>query len=107
MARLLQSDGHPVRTTGDVAGAVSTLEKFSFDLIISDIGLLDGSGIDLLKRVQQDRPGMRSICMSGSSAELHVRASAEVGAICHLVKPVSIQKLREAIRQASHISARP
>ena len=51
MARLLRGLGHEVTTAGTIAAALEVSEAGEFDLIVSDIGLPDGSGLDLMRRV--------------------------------------------------------
>jgi CheY-like chemotaxis protein len=64
--------------------------------LISDIGLPDGTGLDLMKTLKGDRP-IKGIALSGFGMEEDVRRSREAGFHMHLIKPVSFQKLNEAI----------
>jgi CheY-like chemotaxis protein len=50
-----------------------------FDLIVSDIGLPDGSGLDLMRRVTAERGALPSIALTGFGTEEDIRRSREVG----------------------------
>ena len=52
MSRLLTGLGHRVTTAGTVADAWEAFQGGDFDLIISDIGLPDGTGLDLMRKVK-------------------------------------------------------
>jgi DNA-binding NtrC family response regulator len=101
IAQLLRRDGHDVKVAADLASARDVFAAYECDLVISDIGLPDGSGVELVADFRQQRPDVPAICMSGYGAEQDVRASSSAGTICHLTKPVTIQRLRQAIAQAA------
>lgn len=96
MARLLRRRGHNVRTVGCVREAEENPALGEIDLVISDIGLPDGSGFDLMRTLQA-RYGLRGIALSGYGTELDVRKSLESGFALHLTKPIDAQKLEDAI----------
>jgi CheY-like chemotaxis protein len=64
--------------------------------LISDIRLPDGSGLDLIRRLQSNRP-IRGIAISGFGTEQDQRRSREAGYETHLTKPVDFDRLLEAI----------
>ncbi len=84
----------------DVAGALAAVERESFDVLVSDIGLPDGSGTDVMRAVRA-RGAVPGIAMSGFGMEEDVRRSREAGFSEHLVKPVAFGKLKEAIRRVT------
>jgi CheY-like chemotaxis protein len=100
LARLLRLDGLDVQWAGTVAGAVELASAESFDVVVSDLGLPDGSGHDLMRRLLHDGP-VRGIAMSGYGMEDDLRQSREAGFVEHLVKPVNLPQLREAIRRVA------
>jgi DNA-binding response OmpR family regulator len=67
--------------------------------VVSDIGLPDGSGLDLMRELGQ-RWGLRGIALSGYGTEDDVRRSREAGFLQHLTKPVTPRALEAAIRDA-------
>ena len=99
MGRLLQRLGYQVKTAHTVASALETFGRDRFDLVISDIGLPDGSGLELMRQIRQGRD-VRGIALSGFGMEEDVRKSKEAGFFEHLTKPVNFQKLDAVIRQA-------
>ena len=96
LTRLLTNAGFIVVSASDVASALAAAERETFDVLISDLGLPDGSGNDVMRalRLRSDLPG---IVMSGYGREEDVRWSEEAGFSEHLVKPVDPVKLKEAI----------
>jgi len=99
LARLLRRCGHAVETASTVAGALAAIAARRFDLLISDIGLPDGSGTEVMRtlRLQQGAPG---ISLTGHGEEQCTRACAEAGFAVHLLKPVVFGTLVEAIERA-------
>ena len=99
MARLLRALGHEVREAGTLAGALEVARSERFDLIVSDIGLPDGSGLDLMRRVTAERGALPSIALSGFGTEEDIRRSREVGFSAHMTKPIDFSRLEAVIRQ--------
>jgi CheY-like chemotaxis protein len=99
MGRLLERLGYRVTTAHTVAAALDAFGRGRFDLVISDIGLPDGSGLELMRELRCQRE-IRGIALSGFGMEEDVRKSKEAGFLEHLTKPVNFQKLDAVIRQA-------
>ena len=101
MANLLRSLGHQVTVAGTVAGALDAVAKSEegLDLVISDLGLPDGSGLDLMRGLADH--GLPGIALSGYGMDEDVQRSRDAGFAVHLTKPIAVQTLREAILQAT------
>jgi PAS domain S-box-containing protein len=99
MRDLLQYEGHRVQTAGDVATAVELATNEGFDLMISDLGLPDGSGIDLMRQLRARGVSMPGIALSGYGQEQDVRESLQAGFAMHIVKPVGVDQLLDALAQ--------
>jgi len=99
LTRLLAAMGHEVRCAASVHGALEIAAAEPFDLLISDIGLPDGSGWELMRQLKGIRPIM-AVALSGFGAEEDLRKSREAGFIAHLVKPIDVTKLEQFIEQA-------
>lgn len=99
MQRLLKKFGHDATVAGTVAAALAKLKNEKFDLLISDIGLPDGSGYDLMRQSASFRPP--AIAVSGFGMDDDLARSKEVGFLEHLTKPIDATVLENAIRQAS------
>lgn len=98
LSRLLQSSGYFVKTAGDVATALQIAASEPFDLLISDVGLPDATGYTLMQKIRETY-SMKGIAMSGYGMDEDIRKSLEAGFNEHLVKPVNIQALEQAIQR--------
>ena len=100
LARLLRRHGHDVLTACTVKGALLLASTNSFDLVISDLGLPDGSGIDLMRQLAQQY-GLRGVALSGyGMAEDRVRTQ-QAGFLAHLVKPINFEQLQNVLQQVA------
>lgn len=96
LSRLLSKCGHEVATVDCVQGALKFLDSERFDILISDIGLPDSSGYELVREAKQ-RQSLKGIALSGFGAEDDVRRSMEAGFDYHMTKPVNFQDLRSLL----------
>ncbi|HWP39782.1 MAG TPA: response regulator, partial [Tepidisphaeraceae bacterium] len=96
ISRLLQGLDYDVRTAGSVQSALQAARNEKFDLLISDLGLPDGSGLDLMRELRQ-MYHLKGIAVSGYGMEEDIRRSRDVGFSVHLTKPISLEKLQAAI----------
>ena len=105
MARLLRTLAYAVTVAPDVQTAKRLAEHEPFDLLVSDIGLPDGTGLDLVRHVHTRRP-IPALAVSGYGMEDDIRASRDAGFQEHLVKPIDLAKLRAAIERVLLASPR-
>ena len=98
VAKILGSFGYSVKTAGSVAEAKELADREHIDLLVSDIGLPDGSGHDVMRHV--GKHGVKGIALSGFGQDEDIRRSAEAGFETHLVKPVNFQALESVVRRA-------
>src|SRR4051812_28696629 len=96
LARLLGLSGYDVQTATTVAGAIELCDAHRFDLLISDIGLPDGSGYDLMRELTR-RGIPTGIAVSGYEDD--TAAGRDAGFVAHLVKPVAFETLKETIKR--------
>jgi signal transduction histidine kinase/DNA-binding response OmpR family regulator len=99
MAKLLRKRGHAVTTASGVAAALEAARKQDFDILVSDLGLPDGSGLDLMRQLKAVRP-MPGIALSGFGRDDDLRRCTEAGFVGHLTKPVDFTTLEQMIREA-------
>ncbi len=101
LSRLLRSRGHRVTTAASVACARSaTASEGPFDLVISDLGLPDGSGLDVMRHVLSCGPA-KGIALSGYGREDDIRQTRDAGFSAHLTKPVDFTRLEDEIRRVA------
>ncbi len=93
--RLLRRGGHAVQVADSLQSALA-VQPDTFDLLLSDVGLPDGSGLDLMRTLRKTGE-VKGIALSGYGTEDDVRASKEAGFALHLTKPVNFNELLEAI----------
>lgn len=98
LERLLLRRGYVVRTASSIAEALEVAREYEFDVLVSDIGLPDGRGTELLQHISTLR-GTRppSIAMSGFGMEEDLERSRLAGFSEHLTKPVEFPSLHQAI----------
>ncbi len=99
MTELLRSSGYEVFAACSVSEA-RRADRESFDLIVSDIGLPDGTGLELIKELQLGghKP---AIALSGYGTPLDIEASKAAGFDLHLTKPVDVRQLLDAVQSLS------
>ena len=83
---VLTAEGHTVEMAGDVATALKLAGQQDFDLLLSDLGLPDGSGHDLMRQLRERGHRLPGIALSGYGQEEDIRQSHEVGFAAHLDK---------------------
>lgn len=94
----LRRAGYDVTVAGNVATALNLAREQNFDILVSDLGLPDQTGFELMRQLQEIRP-TPGIAMSGYGMVEDVRKSKASGFSEHLVKPISVPRLEEAIRR--------
>lgn len=98
----LEPLGHVVLHAATCADALALAGRERFDVVVSDIGLPDGSGIEIGRALAGRTP---VIALTGYGQPEDLRDSAAAGFHGHLVKPADPQALHEAILQAARASA--
>ena len=98
MKLLLSRLGYEVLAADNMSDALRIAEEQHFDILLSDIGLPDGSGLELLKRIRQRRD-VPALALSGFGMDEDVERSRDAGFSDHLTKPVSIDRLQAAIAE--------
>jgi PAS domain S-box-containing protein len=110
LSLLLGSLGYEVTVAGTVAAGVAAArtaeearqrgEGGGIDLVVSDLGLPDGSGLDLMRELS-GQYSLSGLALSGFGMEEDVRKSRAAGFLEHLTKPVDLQALHAAIQRAA------
>ena len=98
LTSLLRRRGYQVQSALTFQSALELSAKEEFDVLISDLGLPDGNGIDLIQKLASKPP--LGIALTGFGMEQDIRKSREVGFQHHLVKPIDLNKLDALIQES-------
>jgi len=108
---LLEDEGSVVRSAASVAGALAALESYWPDLLLSDIGMPEADGYELIRRVREMevlRGGkIPAIALTAYAREEERKQALEAGFQMHLSKPVDINKLIVAIANLTGMLGNP
>jgi len=85
-------------TARNAAEAREISAKEKIDLVISDVGLPDGNGNELMKELRK-RYGLKGIALTGYGMEQDIENSLASGFVTHLMKPVNVRSLENALEQ--------
>jgi DNA-binding NtrC family response regulator len=100
LQRVLRREGYEVDIADSAETAVRLLEQYSYDLIITDIILPGISGIELIARYREQKPGQKVVIMTAyASLETAVEA-LKVGALDFIVKPVIHDEIKRIVKKA-------
>ncbi len=100
LSQALSQQGFEVRSTGTAANLWRWIEAGEGDLVITDVVMPDGNGLDLLPKIRKIRPEMRVIIMSARNTLPTAVKASERGAFDYLAKPFDLNKLIETVRKA-------
>jgi PAS domain S-box-containing protein len=100
LLQLLRRRHHDVTAAGSLAQARALFSEPAFGLLISDIGLPDGDGYMLMSEMRA-RFGTRGIALTGYGMEDDIARCRAAGFVAHLIKPIRVQTLDEALAVVS------
>ena len=103
LRNVLTACGHAVHWAADETTALEMADLQEFDLLISDLGLPDGSGHDLMQQLRQRGYKLPGIALSGYGQEDDIRRSQQAGFAVHLTKPASREAVIEAIASVTAV----
>jgi DNA-binding response OmpR family regulator len=96
LLRTLGAEGHTVEWARTVAEADALAGDP--DLLLLDLGLPDGDGLDLCRRLSARHPGMRTIILTARTGEIDIVLGLDAGAIDYITKPFRLSELLARIR---------
>ncbi len=96
---MLELRGYTVETAHDIAGAKACLTANSYDMLISDLRLPDGTGYDLLNMFPTSR---KCIALSGFTAEADQKEALDKGFAAFINKPFRTEELISAIESLAN-----
>jgi CheY-like chemotaxis protein len=97
MKRMLERRGYEITVAHSADQAVEKVRTQDFDLLISDIGLPDRSGYDLMREVRSNK-NLPGIALSGFGTEQDVNQARAAGFSEHLTKPINFERLEKTIQ---------
>lgn len=104
LSHVLEIGGHEVGKARTMASALELASSGEpFDVLISDLGLPDGSGLALMNQLRERGLAIPGIALSGYGQEQDIERSLAVGFRTHLVKPADPRLLLEALAKATAV----
>ena len=100
MSKILTRHGHDVLTASTVHEALEVLRTTRIDLLVSDLGLPDGNGFQLMRELARTSDA-KAIAISGYGMDEDIERSSRAGFAAHLTKPIDVQKLQQTIEQVT------
>ena len=97
---LLKKEGHEVFSAADGQEALSRFEAEKFDLLISDIKMPKVGGLDLLRRVKEQRPNQAVIMITAYASPEDAIVAMKAGAYDYLTKPFKLEEIKSVIQNA-------
>jgi signal transduction histidine kinase/ActR/RegA family two-component response regulator len=98
MRRMLEQAGYRVAYAAGVTRARELAQECDFQLIISDLGLPDGNGLELMRELRSSHD-LEGIALSGFGMETDVAAAKRAGFAEHLTKPIDWHRLRDVVER--------
>ncbi|MBV9007675.1 MAG: PAS domain S-box protein [Verrucomicrobia bacterium] len=100
LSSLLRHFGHTISIADCVQAALDAVKSEEFDAVLSDIGLPDGTGYDIIARAKK-KQSLKGVALTGFGMEEDVRRSQEAGFDYHLTKPIDFAELRKVLAELS------
>ncbi len=100
LAILLRKQGLEVRSAGSRGEAADELARAAFDLVLTDVKLPDGDGLEILRHVKAASPGTAVVVMTAYGTTETAVAARKLGAEAYILKPFDVDELRIVVRDA-------
>lgn len=100
VSHALTRQGYTVRTTGNAATLWRWISSGEGNLVVTDVVMPDGNGLDLIPQIRKIRPDLRVIAMSARNTLLTAVKATERGAFEYLPKPFDLTALIDTIDRA-------
>jgi CheY-like chemotaxis protein len=100
LQRMLEAHGYEVRAVATAEEALAILRDVDVDVVVTDWGLPDMKGPELVSRARAAQPGLPAVLMTGSAASSVARAAGRAGLQGPLMKPFEPEQLLAAVHAA-------
>ncbi|NJL29458.1 MAG: sigma-54-dependent Fis family transcriptional regulator [Thermoanaerobaculia bacterium] len=97
---LFEKDGYEVRLAGSVEQARRAIGREGFDLVLCDVMMPDGNGLDLLREIKQELPHAAVIMMTAYTSTRSAIEAMKLGAFNYVSKPFDVEELRVVVARA-------
>lgn len=98
IARYLKQDGNVCEVASDYYEALEKLEIYEYDVIILDINLVTGSGLDLLRKIKREHKKTAIIIVSANNSLDDKLAGLDLGADDYITKPFDLAELNSRVK---------
>jgi DNA-binding NarL/FixJ family response regulator len=93
----LGREAEVIAESGDIEGAVRAIEELEPDVVLLDVHMPGGGGVEVIRRVSENRPAIRFLALSVSDAAEDVIALIRAGARGYVTKTISAPELIDAV----------
>ena len=100
LTTVFEEDGNRVETAGTLADARAVLQKDELDLVLCDLMLPDGSGLELLREVKTQNPSIAVIMITAHTSTKSAVDALKAGAFDYIAKPFDVDELKIIVRKA-------
>ena len=107
LSRSMEKKGFEVDSADSFASAIEIIEKQNYDYAIVDMRLTDGSGLELIKKMQIKSPGTKSLLLTGYGNIATAVAAIKSGAIDYLPKPAEVDQIYDALTNSKEVLPPP
>ena len=107
LSRSMQKKGFEVNSAESFESALEIIEKQNYDYAIVDMRLTDGSGLELIKKIQIKSPGTKSLLLTGYGNIATAVAAIKSGAIDYLPKPAEVDQIYDALTNSKEVLPPP
>ncbi len=98
LSNLLTHFGHEISMADSAQHALEIVDSKEFDVVLSDIGLPDGSGYEVISHAKRRQP-VKGVALTGFDKQEDIERSKQAGFDFHLTKPVDFAELRNVLSQ--------
>jgi two-component system, NtrC family, response regulator PilR len=100
LTTVFEEDGNRVETAGTLAEARAVVQKDEVDLVLCDLMLPDGSGLELLREIKSQNLSMAVIMITAHTSTKSAVDALKAGAFDYIAKPFDIEELKIIVRKA-------
>jgi CheY-like chemotaxis protein len=104
LARSLREHGYDARSATSLAEALGCVRERHYDVILTDLHIRGGDGMDLILSLREESPGTRPVLMSADATLRESQRALDLGAVRVLSKPFEIGEMLSAVERAAEYS---